>query len=176
MPLARGSSHSVTRVGGFLGPPLCCFGHMTCLIYLPVGVVPRSFLLEFRLFCVGHAYNRSLGRVFRSAGDHLVIFCFRLLGHVFRSAVNRISCFLDFYLLISRFLVVSWFLTRSSLFSGTGYHLFTFSFLMKRVPSCHLFSMTHVFYAIWSYIIFSTILLSLFDKYSVTDPFIVLLY
>ena len=123
---SRDSSHLVTRVGGFLGPPLGCFGHMICLFVLQVGVVPRSFLLEFRLFCVGHDHNRFLGRVFRSAGNrifcfwflgrvfrsagnHLVIFCFRLLGRVFRSAGNRISCFLDFYLLISRFLVVSWF-------------------------------------------------------------------
>ena len=32
-----------------------------------------------------------------------------------------------------------------------------------------------VFYDVWSYIIFSFILFSLYDKYSVTDPFIVLL-
>ena len=32
-----------------------------------------------------------------------------------------------------------------------------------------------VFYDVWSYIIFSFILFSLYDKYSLTDPFIVLL-
>ena len=44
-----------------------------------------------------------LGRVFRSAGDHLVCFVLRLLGRVYRSAGYRIFCFLDFYILISRF-------------------------------------------------------------------------
>ena len=83
---------------------------MICLFGLLVGVAPRSVLLELRLFCVGRAYNRLLGRVFRSAGSRvfgvdssgvyfvaLGIVCFswflRFLGRVFRSAGNRIICY-----------------------------------------------------------------------------------
>ena len=90
----------MTRVGGLLDPPPWLFGaYDMSLVFRSLGRVFRSAGDHFDVFCF-----RSLGRVFRSAGDH--IFCSRLLGRVFRSAGNRISCFLDFYLLISRFLVI----------------------------------------------------------------------
>jgi len=84
---------SVSRACIFhAGDRIFCFFDLSGVYFVALGIILLSPVFL------------SLGRVFRSARDH--IFCSRLLRRVFRSAGNRISCFLDFYLLISRFLVI----------------------------------------------------------------------
>ena len=92
----------MTRVGGFLGPPLGCFGHMICLIcftgrgralILSFGV--SALLCGSRLQPTSRAGLSPLG---------VVLFAFDYSGGPFPVG-NRIYCFLDFTLLSSRYFV-----------------------------------------------------------------------